>query len=47
LIDLKKYKEIVQSIENTKFEGLSDLKEKVDKKFSYTELRMVLASMGK
>jgi hypothetical protein len=46
LIEGEKYKKIVKAIEKTKFEGLSDLKEKVDKDFSYTELRMVLASMG-
>ena len=45
LIHVKKYKKILRSIEETKFKNLTELKEKVDKSFSFMELRMVLMSM--
>lgn len=45
LIDIKKYKKIVKAIEDTEFKNLTELKEKVDKNFSFMELRMVLLSM--
>jgi len=45
LIDTKKYKKIVNAIEDTEFKSLTDLKEKVDKSFTFMELRMVLLSM--
>ncbi|WP_166385529.1 helix-turn-helix domain-containing protein [Polaribacter sp. 11A2H] len=45
LIDTKKYKKIVNAIEDTEFKSLTDLKEKVDKSFTFMELRMVLMSM--
>jgi len=45
LIDTKKYKKIVNAIEDTQFKSLTELKEKVSKSFSYMELRMVLLSM--
>ncbi|PQJ71947.1 helicase [Polaribacter butkevichii] len=45
LIDVKKYKKIIDAIENTKFKSLTELKEKVDKSFTFMELRMVLLSM--
>ena len=45
LIPVKKYKKILRSIEETKFKNLTELKEKVDKSFSFMELRMVLMSM--
>ncbi|WP_405606545.1 helix-turn-helix domain-containing protein [Polaribacter sp. Asnod1-A03] len=45
LIDIKKYKKIVNNIENTEFKNLTELKEKVDKSFTFMELRMVLLSM--
>ncbi|MCI2229243.1 helix-turn-helix domain-containing protein [Polaribacter sp. MSW13] len=45
LIDIKKYKKIVNAIENTDFKSLTELKEKVDKSFTFMELRMVLLSM--
>ncbi|MCL7764068.1 helix-turn-helix domain-containing protein [Polaribacter sp. Z014] len=45
LIDIKRYKKIVNAIEDTEFKSLTDLKEKVDKSFSFMELRMVLMSM--
>ena len=45
LIDIKKYKKIVNAIEDTEFKNLTELKEKVDKSFSFMELRMVLLSM--
>ena len=45
LIDIKRYKKIINAIEDTKFKSLTELKEKVDKSFSFIELRMVLLSM--
>ena len=45
LIPLKKYNKLVSSIEETTFKSLSELKKKMDKKFSFTELKMVLASL--
>ncbi len=45
LIDIKKYKKIIKSIEEAKFKNLTELKEKVDKSFTFMELRMVLLSM--
>jgi len=45
LIDTKKYKKIVNAIEDTEFKSLTELKEKVDKSFTFMELRMVLLSM--
>ncbi len=45
LIDIKRYKKIINAIEDTKFKNLTELKEKVDKSFSFMELRMVLLSM--
>ncbi len=45
LIDIKRYKKLIDAIENTKFKSLTELKEKVDKSFSFMELRMVLLSM--
>ena len=45
LIDIKRYKKLINAIEETKFKNLTELKEKVDKSFSFMELRMVLLSM--
>lgn len=45
LIPLKKYKKIISQIEEIEFKNLTELKEKVDKSFTYMELRMVLLSM--
>ena len=45
LIPLKKYKKLVDQIEEVEFKNLTELKEKVDKSFSYMELRMVLLSL--
>jgi len=45
LIDIKRYKKLINAIEETKFKSLTELKEKVDKSFSFMELRMVLLSM--
>ena len=36
---------MINAIEDTEFKSLTDLKEKVDKSFSFMELRMVLMSM--
>ena len=45
LIPLKKYKKLLDEIENTAFKNLTELKEKVDPSFTYMELRMVLLSI--
>ena len=45
LIDIKKYKKIIKAVEETEFKNLTELKEKVDKSFTFMELRMVLLSM--
>ena len=45
LIPKKKYKELLKAIEETEFKNLTELKEKVDKKYTFMELRMVLLSM--
>ena len=45
LVDIKKYKKIIKAIEETEFKTLTELKEKVDKSFTFIELRMVLLSM--
>ena len=44
LIELKRYKKLMNAIENTEFKNLTELKEKVDKSFTFMELRMVLLS---
>ncbi|WP_439129474.1 helix-turn-helix domain-containing protein [Polaribacter sp.] len=45
LIELKRYKKIIKQIEEVEFKNLTELKEKVDKSFTFMELRMVLLSM--
>ena len=45
LIELKRYKKIITEIEATTFKNLTELKEKVDKSYTFMELRMVLLSM--
>ena len=45
LISLKKYKKLINQIEEVEFKNLTELKEKVDKSFTYMELRMVMLSM--
>ncbi|WP_198342045.1 helix-turn-helix domain-containing protein [Polaribacter sp. SA4-10] len=45
LIPINKCKKIIKAIEETKFKNLTELKEKVDKSFTFMELRMVLLSM--
>ncbi|WP_347173379.1 helix-turn-helix domain-containing protein [Polaribacter uvawellassae] len=47
LIPLKKYKKLIKKIEEVEFKNLTELKEKVDKSFTFMELRMVLLSMEK
>lgn len=44
LMELKRYKKLMKAIEETKFKNLTELKEKVDRSFTYMELRMVLLS---
>lgn len=41
LMPLAKFNELKNIIKNTDFEGLNDLKNKIDTKFTYSELRMV------
>ena len=45
LIPLKRYKKIITEIESVAFKNLTELKEKVDKSFTFMELRMVLLSL--
>lgn len=45
IIPLKRYKKIVNSVENIKFKSLTDLKEKTNKDYTYMELKMVLMSL--
>ncbi len=45
LIPLKRYKKMVKAIEAVEFKNLTDLKEKVDRSYSFMELRMVLLSL--
>ncbi|MCG8225827.1 helix-turn-helix domain-containing protein [Tenacibaculum finnmarkense] len=45
VIPLKKYKELVQTIEETEFKSLSELRKKTENKFSFSELKMVLLSL--
>ncbi|WP_299016210.1 helix-turn-helix domain-containing protein [uncultured Polaribacter sp.] len=45
LVPIKKYQKIVAEIENVDFKTLTELKEKVDPDFTYSELRIVLKSM--
>jgi hypothetical protein len=42
LIPKKRYQTLRKLIENTKFEGLSDLKNKIDDTYTYSELRMLV-----
>jgi len=45
LIPKKRYQTLSKIIEKTKFEGLSDLKNKIAKTYSYGELRMMMKDM--
>ena len=45
LMPLKRYKKLMNQIESIEFKNLTDLKEKVDKDFTYMELRMVMLTM--
>ncbi|TVZ56622.1 HRDC domain-containing protein [Lutibacter sp. Hel_I_33_5] len=45
LIPEKRYKKILNAVENTKFKNLTELKEKVDKSYTYVELKMVLMTL--
>ena len=45
VIPKEKYEELKKLIGSTKFEGLTDLKNKIDDKFSYSELRLVLKDL--
>jgi hypothetical protein len=44
LIELKRYKKIIDEIEKVEFKNLTELKEKVDKSFTFMELKAVLLS---
>lgn len=43
----EKYEEIKQQIEKIEYEGLGDLKNKLDNKFSYGDIKMVLSDINK
>ncbi len=45
LISKKRYLALRKLLEKTKFEGLSDLKNKIDDKYSYGELRMLMKDL--
>lgn len=45
LIPEAKYNELKNILETVPYEGLSDLKSKIDEKFSYSDLRMVFNSL--
>ena len=45
LIELKRYKKIVKAIEITDYKTLTELKEKIDKTFTFMEIRMVLLAI--
>jgi hypothetical protein len=45
LIPEEKYQELKSSIQSATFENLSDLKNKLDDKFTYAEIRLVLGSL--
>ncbi len=47
LIPQERFDLLKKDIEQTKFEALSDLKGKLDKSYSYSELRMMLIVLGK
>ncbi len=45
IMPVKKYNELKKIIQKTKFEGLTDLKNKLDDEFTYPELRLVVADL--
>ena len=45
IMPIKKYKELKKLIRKIKFEGLTDLKNKLEDKFAYTELRLVVLDL--
>ncbi|PHR71935.1 MAG: helicase [Lutibacter sp.] len=45
IISVKKYEKLKKIIQKTKFEGLTELNNKLENKFTYTELRLVVADM--
>lgn len=45
LITKEKYLELKQIVKSTKFEGYTDLKRKIDDKFTFTEIRLVVEEM--
>ncbi len=47
LMDIKKAKKLIKLIINTHFEGLNDLRTKLDGNYSYGELRIVVNAMEK
>ncbi len=44
LMDIKKFEELQKLVQNTTFDSLSDLKAKLDDKYTYNELRIVVAN---
>ena len=47
LMSIEHYEELKKVIPNKTFEGLSDLKQQLDDKFSYNELRLVVKELNK
>ncbi len=47
IIPEMKYKELKKIIKTTKFDSISDLKNKIDVKFTYAEIRLVLSELKK
>ena len=47
LMDIDKYEELVEIVKKTDFKSLSDLKNKIDAKFTYPELRIVTSILSK
>ena len=43
----KKYKELKKIMQTTKFESLSELKQQINDKFTYPELRLVANELAK
>ncbi len=46
IMPVNKYKKLKKIIQKIKFDGLTELKNKLDNKFTYTELRLVVADLG-
>lgn len=47
IMSTEKYKELKKIIKNTSFESISELKNKIDEKFTYAEIRLVVNDLEK